>query len=289
MFGRQRSWTLLLPLLPLAMAAIKCSSGHSGGPEGTSLAQKEAPLIDDDSVLSRPASPPDAQIAYGSGSDEIADLRFGGERAAQRPLVVLVHGGFWRPAYDRTHTGPMAQALAAAGWTVVSPEYRRIPGNPDATLRDVRSALEVLPAKVDGRRHNGHVVVIGHSAGGHLALWAAAAGLKAPLQGVLALAPVADLRLAEELRLGGGAVGAFLGVRAESRAELDPRRMSSPSVSTTIVQGEEDAVVPPAIAESFVAAHPKVRLVRIQAAGHYALIDPLSAAWPVVLEELGRL
>lgn len=246
-------------------------------------------MIDDDSVLSRPAAPPDGQVAYGPGSEEIADLRFGGERAAQRPLVVLIHGGFWRPAYDRAHTGPMAQALAAAGWTVVTPEYRRIPGNPDATLQDIRSALEVLPAKVERRHYSGRIVVIGHSAGGHLALWAAAAGLKAPLQGVLALAPVADLRLAEELRLGGGAVGAFLGVAASSRAEVDPRRMSSPSVSATIVQGAEDDVVPPAISESFVAAHPKVRLVRVQAAGHYALIDPLSAAWPVVVEELGRL
>jgi acetyl esterase/lipase len=244
-------------------------------------------LIDDDSVLSRPANPPDAQIAYGPGKEEIADVRFGSARAAQRPLVVLVHGGFWRPAYDRTHTGPMAQALAAAGWTVVTPEYRRVPGNPDATLQDLRRALEILPAKVE--RHNGRIVVIGHSAGGHLALWAAAAGLKVPLQGVLALAPVADLRLAEDLGLGRGAVQAYLGASAGARADVDPCRMSAPSVAVTLVQGEEDAIVPLEVAESYVAAHPKARLVRVKAAGHYALIDPLSAAWPVVLQELGRL
>jgi pimeloyl-ACP methyl ester carboxylesterase len=181
----------------------------------------------------------------------------------------------------------MAAALAAAGWTVVTPEYRRIPGEPEATTKDLRTALEVLPGKID--RNNGHVVLIGHSAGGHLVLWAAAAGIAPKLQGVLALAPVADLRLADEKGLGGGAVRAFLGGAPEARGDLDPLRMKSPSVPTTLVQGEQDDTVPPAIAESYVAAHPKARLVLVKGQGHFAVIDPRSAAWPVILEELGKL
>src|SRR5687767_5756925 len=108
--------------------------------------------------------------------------------------VALIHGGFWRPAYDRVHLRPMAAALRDLGWEVVSIEYRRVPGDPDATVSDVRAALSAAAPDV----------IAGHSAGGHLALWAAATmGLKA-----VALAPVADLRLAEELNLDGGAVKA---------------------------------------------------------------------------------
>src|ERR1041384_4962897 len=120
---------------------------------------------DDLSVLTRPAPAPDEVVAYGSDADQIADVRFGadvdGAPASTRPLVLIVHGGFWRPQYDRAHTGPMADAIAAAGWTVASIEYRRVPGDPDKTLHDVRDALAKLPAKIS--RHNGHVVLVGHS------------------------------------------------------------------------------------------------------------------------------
>jgi acetyl esterase/lipase len=244
-------------------------------------------MSEDESILSLPSPPPDATLAYGPGDESVADVRYGAEGAAKRPLVVLIHGGFWRPAYDRKHIGPLAAALAAAGWTVATPEYRRSPGRPEATIEDLRAALAALPGKID--RNDGTVVLIGHSAGGHLVLWAAAAGIVPKLRGVLALAPVADLRLAEKKGLGGGAVQAFLGSGADSRADLDPLRMKSPAVPTVLLQGEGDEIVPPAIAESYVAAHPKARLVRIEGAGHFAVIDPRSTAWPVLLDELGKL
>jgi len=243
--------------------------------------------MEDESILSRPATPPDRELTYGPERENLAEIRDGGERGAHRPLVILLHGGFWRPAYDRIHTRPMAQALAAAGWTVATPEYRRIPGNPEATLQDVRLALETLPARVE--HHNGEVLLVGHSAGGHLALWAAAAGLRCPIRGVLALAPVADLRLAHERRLGGGAVQAFLGVPPEGRPEVDPIRMPEPQARVTLLQGEGDEIVPPEVARSYAAAHPKARLVPLPGAAHFALIDPVSTAWPTVLEELELL
>ncbi len=241
--------------------------------------------MEDESVLERPARVPDATLAYGADPDQVADIRYGGARAAQRPLLAILHGGFWRPRYDRLHVGPMADALAALGWTVASVEYRRVPGSPDATVDDVALALNRLPQLATG--HDGRVIAIGHSAGGHLALLAANAP-SAP-DGIVALAPAADLRLARDLNLGDGAVHAFLGTEPEHRADLDPQLRSAPSATTIIVHGEDDAVVPIAVAESYCARHATVDLVRLPACGHFGLIDPLSAVWPQVVEAIGRV
>jgi acetyl esterase/lipase len=244
-------------------------------------------VAEDRSILTRAATPPDEIVSYGAEPEHIADVRHGGGRAAGRPLVVLIHGGFWRPAFDRAHTAPMAAALAGAGWTVAAVEYRRAPPVPDHAVDDIGWALEALPAKISG--HDGRVLVVGHSAGGHLALWAASERPIPELHAVLALAPIADLQLAHALNLGGGAVLAFLGVEPQERADLDPRRMPPPAVPVTIVHGEADGVVPPSVSESYVAAHPEVRLVKLRGAGHFALIDPLSEPWPAVVAELERL
>jgi acetyl esterase/lipase len=226
-------------------------------------------------------------MSYGTDADHIADVRFGRESAATRPLVVLIHGGFWRPLYDRAHTGPMSVALVEAGWTVASIEYRRVPQHPNFTVDDVALALSVLPEKVS--QHDGRVLLVGHSAGGHLALWAAAKRVTERLHGALALAPAADLKLAHELNLGDGAALAFLGEDPRQRADLDPKRMPSPKMKVTVVQGLEDDIVPTSVAESYVAAHPQVRLVTLAATGHFAVIDPLSPVWPHVVAELERL
>jgi acetyl esterase/lipase len=242
---------------------------------------------DDSSVLSRPATPPDETVAYGSEPDQIADVRFGGDAASRRPLIVLIHGGFWRPSINRMHTGPMAVAMAAAGWTVAAIEYRRVPQHPNLTIDDVGAAFKTLPAKVT--RHDGRVLAMGHSAGGHLTLWAAARRPNPRLMGALALAPAADLQLADELNLGDGATQLFLGEDPKHRADIDPKRMPSPVIGVTIVHGDEDDVVPIALAESYVISHAKTRLVKVHGAGHFAVIDPLNPVWPLVVEELEQL
>jgi acetyl esterase/lipase len=244
-------------------------------------------VTDDGSVLTRPSAPPDSTVAYGDGPDQVADIRFAEARGHLRPLVIILHGGFWKPAYDRAHVGPMAETLAAAGWTVAAAEYRRTPGNPDATLEDVALIVERLAKQVS--HHNGRVVLIGHSAGGHLALWAASTSRDAQIVGVLALAPVADLQMAYERNLGSGAVLAFLGAPPATRKDVDPRLLPAPAAATTILHGDQDDTVPLAAAESYVAAHSRTRLVRLANVGHFALIDPLSAAWSAVLDELRRL
>jgi acetyl esterase/lipase len=244
-------------------------------------------MQEDRSVLARLADPPDRIEAYGPLPDQVADIRSGPVEAAHRPLLLLVHGGFWRPHIDRAHTGPMAMTLAAAGWTVASLEYRRVPGAPDLTLHDLTVAVRTLPTRLG--RYDGRLILVGHSAGGHLALCLASLGPHPALCGVLALAPAADLQLAHELDLGNGAVAAFLGTSPETRQDLDPRRMSSPAMPTAILHGAEDGVVPASVSRAYVLAHPQTRLSVLSGAGHFALIDPLSAAWPHVGSELERL
>jgi acetyl esterase/lipase len=243
--------------------------------------------MEDDSVLTRAAAAPDLTVGYAPAAEQIADIRHGGAGAERQPLVVLVHGGFWRPAYDRSHAGPMSVALAHAGWTVATIEYRRVPGKPDLTLQDVGRAVEALPGLVE--QHNGKVVLIGHSAGGHLVLWTSAAAAEEHITGALALAPAADLELAAERDLGEGAVNAFLGVDVRARPDVDPRLLPTPRAAVTIVHGARDDIVPLELSRSYVAAHPDTRLVELPDAGHFAVIDPLSPAWQTVIAELTRL
>lgn len=242
-------------------------------------------FTEDTSILSRRGAPPDTTVTYGTHADNVIDVRRG-SRGAELPLVVLVHGGFWRPQYDRAHAEAMSTALAKAGWTVATIEYRRVPRDPDTMLEDVSAAQRAAVANASP--HDGSFVLVGHSAGGHLVLWSAA---KSPsnLRGVVALAPVADLILAESLQLGRGAVRDFLGKGARERADVDPVHRPAPRAPVTIVQGALDAIVPPAVAASYCKAFPATRCVTVPETGHFALIDPQSAAWATVVAELRRL
>jgi acetyl esterase/lipase len=245
---------------------------------------------EDRSVLTRPASAPDALFAYGPDGQQVADVRFPRPSAVDRPLLVLVHGGFWRPAYDRAHVGPMAEALAAAGWPTVTPEYRRIPGRPDLAIGDIHAAVRAIAGRPElTRQGDERVVLVGHSAGGHLALHAAAT-IQAPYTpaGVLALAPVADLRRGQALGLDDDAVGAFLGQDAAARPDLDPARLPAPVGPVRIVHGTGDGIVPVEVTESYLRHNHRAVLTPV-ASGHFALIDPRSAAWSTVLRALDDL
>jgi acetyl esterase/lipase len=242
---------------------------------------------EDRSILTREATPPDQTLAYGPEPEQVADIR-SRAGAESRPLLILVHGGFWRPAYDRLHLACLSVALVGIGHTVATIEYRRLPGRPEHTVDDMRRALECLPITL-GSRHDGRVILIGHSAGGHLVLWSASQAAVSGLTGTLALAPVADLALALELNLDDGAAAAFLGPEFVHAARYDPRQLPAPSTKTCIVHGESDELVPIAVSESYLASHPATRLMRLANTGHFALIDPESVAWPVVGRELHRL
>ncbi|MGI5481626.1 alpha/beta hydrolase family protein [Streptomyces lavendofoliae] len=273
------------------------------------------------SALSHPPVDPDSTASYGDHPDQVVDFYAprGGDRA---PLVVVLHGGAWRAPYDRRHITPFVDYLARRGFAVASVEYRRggeipsprgegpVAGRWPETFDDVATALDALPGlarthlpQADPRR----TVVTGHSAGGHLALWAAArhvlpAGapwrLDAPpaLRGVVALAPIAHFGRAVELDVCGGAVRQLLGGDAlyESRAgHADPAALLPTGIATAVVQGREDSVVPQAVAEAYVDAAAKagemVGLTLLDGVGHFPLIDPAADACAVVAEEIAQL
>jgi acetyl esterase/lipase len=295
------------------------------------------PPVDPDAIASY-GDHPDQVIDFYAPRGEVAP----GEPA---PLVVVLHGGAWRAPYDRRHVTPFADFLARRGFAVANVEYRRgaegvevaeraagagsaagvdglgggadshagggpIAGRWPDTFDDVAAALDALPALVretlpqaDPRR----TVLTGHSAGGHLALWAAARHVlpvgaawrtdrPAPLRGVVALAPIADLAVADKLDVCGGAVRQLLGGGvefAERQPYADPALLLPTGIATTLVQGRTDNVVPQAVAESYADAAAKsgevVGLTLLEDVGHFPLIDPAADACAVVVEEIAQL
>jgi acetyl esterase/lipase len=166
-----------------------------------------------DDILSLAPPPADERVPYGSDAHQFGDLRLP-KGNGPHPVVMNIHGGFWRNEYDLGHAGHLCAALTAKGVATWNLEYRRI-GNPGGgwpgTLDDVQTGaacLETIAAErsLDLKR----VVATGHSAGGHLVLWLAKQNTIA-LRGVVALAPVADLRRAWELKLSNTVVADLLG------------------------------------------------------------------------------
>lgn len=250
-------------------------------------------------ILDVPAAPRGLPIAYGADEFQFAELRVPAGKGPH-PVAIVIHGGYWRAAYDLAHIGHLCEALTKQGLATWSLEYRRI-GNPGGgwpgTFDDVRvgsSHLEKI-----AKEHSldlEHVVATGHSAGGHLALWLAGQTALA-LRGVVPLAPVADLRRAWELKLSNTVVADFLGgspkdvpdrYRAASPVEMVPLK-----VRQRVLHGVQDDIVPIDISRRYVAAAKKSgddsKLIEIAGAGHFELIDPRSAAWPIVRDAVLEL
>ncbi|WP_407560119.1 alpha/beta fold hydrolase [Streptomyces sp. 184] len=216
---------------------------------------------------------PARTLSYGDHPAQVIDL-YGDESAA--PVVALLHGGFWRERYDRTHLAPLAAALAADLHRCVAlVEYRRVGGGGGfpATFDDLAPALAALPGA-------GPVVLAGHSAGGHLALWAASRCPTA-VSRVVGIAPVADLARAHELGLSDGAVAGLLGGAArvaERLDETDPMRMPAPAAPVVLLHGEADTDVPVELSRRYARAV-GARLRELPGAGHYAPVTPGTRAY----------
>lgn len=220
---------------------------------------------------------PDTTERYGPHPSQVVDVY-----GADNPLrVTVLHGGFWREAFDRGHLSPLAAALAARGHRVELVEYRRVGGDGGwpVTAEDVEAALEHLGAPPQ--------VLLGHSAGGQLALWAAAKRERAATGRVLAVSPVADLEHAHQLRLSDGAVTEFLGGEdkvADRLADADPMRLM-PRVPVEILHGTADLTVPVEMSRHY-ANDWGARLHLLPGAGHFAPLTPGTPSFGVLLDAL---
>jgi acetyl esterase/lipase len=253
-------------------------------------------------ILSRRPPPPDTRLKYGKDPNQFLDLRFPASGKRPYPLLVNIHGGFWRAKYNLEHAGHLCAALTAKGLATANLEYRRV-GNPGGgwpgTFEDIRSAYHFLVQHAD--THNldrKRIVVMGHSAGGQLALCLAAH--ESSLARVVSLAGVVDLQRAYQLHLSNNAVVEFLGGTPpevpDHYREADPMKLSIHS-QQWLVHDLNDTDVPSAFSCDYVAAKQKlsstarelVHLLEIAGAHHLDLIDPLSAAWKQVEETVLQL
>nr|WP_254071971.1 alpha/beta fold hydrolase [Rathayibacter sp. VKM Ac-2857] len=200
---------------------------------------------------------------------------------------MFVHGGFWRARWDRSHARPLAAALADAGWSVLLLEYRRVGdegGGRPGTFDDVLAAIAALPRLIPAEERP-RTVLVGHSAGGHLALWSQAAHPSPHVDAVVSLAGVVDLRAAADERLGDGAVAELLGPDGPL-GDLDPAQLPAPPMPTALLHGDRDAEVPVDYSRRYCATHPSARLVELPEADHYAPIDPRTPAFAALLAVL---
>jgi acetyl esterase/lipase len=246
---------------------------------------------------------------YGPASSQRADLYLP-SGAGPHPVMVLIHGGSWSKRYGKIVMRGLAGDLVRRGWAVWNIEYRRLGdgGGWPATFADVAAAIDHLAALDDPLLDLNRVTLLGHSAGGHLALWAAGRpnlppGAPGAIDGpppvqprrVISMAGVADLGLAYRLWRG-GAARALMGGSPEEVPERyaagDPIRLLPLSIPALLVHGVLDETVSVKLSRSYLdatrAAGGEIELVEIQgpAGSHRAHIDPRGDAWAAVVHRL---
>ena len=240
-------------------------------------------MRDSAEILTDPPPPPaDMRLAYGPEPLQFGDLRL--PEAEAPPLAVVIHGGYWKANYNLIHTGHMSRALTEQGVATWNVEYRSV-GDPGGgwpgTGNDVARAVElVAELPVDQTR----VVLVGHSAGGQLALWAA----KRAQLPVVALAPVSDVRESATRTAPDGAPARFMA--AEHFAEGSPLELLPLGVQQIVIHGTEDDGVPYAMSERYVeAAGGEAELVTLEGTGHFEPIDPLAPVFAQTVAAVQKL
>jgi acetyl esterase/lipase len=229
-------------------------------------------------------------VRYGADRSQFAELSL--PAGTPKGTVVVIHGGFWRARYDLALGRPLAASLVEHGWAAWNIEYRRAGnggGSPE-TMDDVAAAVDAL-ADLDVPL--GRVTTVGHSAGGHLATWAASRGRhprwpeRVAVTGVISQAGVLDLRAAYDEHLGDGAVEAFLGhPPGPGDDAVDPARQIPLDVPVHCVHTLADDTVPVSQSRAYVAAATaagaRAELTELDG-DHFVVIDAESEAWRLTL------
>jgi len=253
-------------------------------------------------------------IKYGDDDSQFVRICYPSKAEQTRPepsrVAVIIHGGFWKAQYgiDTAAIESLAPFFVSKGFVAMEVEYRRVGngGGYPATNEDILRALEVLSSDTSGWVDLSRVVLVGHSAGGHLALWACVERAAAP-QGAwvpslcIALAPVGDLKdgVARRLSDSGDAIQTYMGSEdVDSAAYMiaDPVRRLPLPVPTLVVSGATDADVPPDYVDAFfhkcVTARQAgegeamrgatVTMLALKDTDHYQMVNAASPGWSQV-------
>ncbi|GII90555.1 hypothetical protein Ssi02_07860 [Sinosporangium siamense] len=236
---------------------------------------------------------PARRVPYGTHPDQWGDLRLPRETDRPVPAVAVIHGGYWRSVWAADLTDALCADLADKGFAAWNIEYRRPDLHGwDATTADVAAALAAMH-ELDAPLDLGRVAVAGHSAGGQLALRAAADGARVAL--TVSLAGVLDLAEFDRRYVSSGAVAGALGGSVDELPEV--YRRSSPlerlpiGVPTVVVQGTHDDPDLIDASRRYVRAADAAGddVTHLEAAGdHFAVIDPSSALWESTIAEITR-
>jgi acetyl esterase/lipase len=249
--------------------------------------------------------PADARIYYGPGPLQFGELRLPPGNGPH-PVAIFIHGGCWRAEFDISHSGKLTAALARDGIATWSLEYRRVGnegGGWPGTFTDVgRGADQLRTIAGEYDLDLSRVISMGHSAGGHLALWLAARsripddtaiGASDPIApgAVLAMAPAADLGYLYDTGVCDHVVDGLMGGSPAARPEryqlADPVRLGPDGTPQVLLFGKYDADWNPAGERYLAAARARgddVRVVVAGESGHFEMIDPDSSTWPLVVQ-----
>lgn len=230
-------------------------------------------------------------VEYGDAPQQFGQLRLPLDAGdGPFPVIAFIHGGFWRNVFDLSLAEPQAADARRRGFATWNIEYRRVGdegGGYPGTLDDVSDAIDAL-ARIDAPLDLDRVYVVGHSAGGHLALWVGQRDdpVVTPVL-VVGQAPVADL--AGSLALGRGAVESFMGGSPDDIPAAydvaDPSRLLPVRVPQLIIQGASDDIVPLSFVEPYAElAGDAVDFRVFPDAGHFDVISPESETWAVLFD-----